>query len=84
MGQVFEGGSSEVVNPRDLQYGELGEVVDSAFKGVVVTNTFKGIVAVYCPKHTLADAFATTWSDPSFNVRRLGPGERVILSNNPS
>lgn len=85
MGQVFEGGSSEVMSAMDLQYGELGEVVDSAFKGVVVTHTYKGIVAVYCPKEsTNARAFATTWSDPTFKVRRLGPGERVILSNDPS
>lgn len=84
MGQVFERGASDVVNPRDLHYGELGEVVDSALKGVVVTNTSKGIVAVYCPENTNSAAFAATWSSPNFNVRRLGPGERVILSNDPS
>lgn len=83
MGQVFEGGSSDVIPASSLRYGELGECLHSGAAGAIVVRAYEAVVVVYSP-HQHLTAFRSTWSNPTFDVRRLGPGERVILSNDPS
>ena len=88
MKQVFEKREQVTCGSEELGYGELGEIVSLKngesleATGGVITRTFYGLVLLY---HPTKPAFETTWSSrDAFIVRKLGKGERIILTNEES
>jgi hypothetical protein len=86
--QVFDKKEQVTCGSEELGYGELGEIVSLKNGepcdpvGSVITRTFYGLVLLY---HPTKPAFETTWSSRDvFIVRKLGKGERVILTNEES
>ena len=88
MKQVLEKKEQVTCGSEELRHGELGEIVSltvgiitDAFGGVI-TRTYDGLVLLY---HPTIPAFETTWSSrDAFIVRKLGKGERIILTNEES
>ena len=88
MKQVFDKKEQVTCGSEELGYGELGEIVSlkiGVFRdavGGVITRTYHGLVLLY---HPTIPAFETTWgSCEPFIVRKLGKGERIILTNEES
>jgi len=85
MKQVFEKKEQVTCGSEELGYGELGEILSlksgefTDAVGGVITRTYHGLVLLY---HPTKPAFHTTWSSSEpFILRKLGNGERVILTN---
>jgi hypothetical protein len=88
MKQVFDKKEQVTCGSEELGYGELGEIlslkshVSTDAVGGVITRSYHGLVLLY---HPTKPAFETTWgSCEPFIVRKLGKGERIILTNEES
>jgi hypothetical protein len=83
--QVFDKKGQVTCGSEELGYSELGEIISLKngepcdAVGGVITRSYHGLVLLY---HPTKPAFETTWgSCEPFIVRKLGKGERIILTN---
>ena len=66
----------------DLDYGELGMIINGHYAGAIIAKMYNGYVCVYDTKKQTTP-FAAQWGPEADlgEVRVLGPDECIILSN---
>lgn len=80
--QEYRKEDNTITTCNQLNYGELGEIINDGYEGIIITKTYDSIMAVYIPPNLdHLTAFRTCWGKADFKVRLLSKNEKVVLSN---
>lgn len=84
MSQKLINKNSETIFMIQLDYGELGQIVNhSDYAGIIVTRAYREFVSVYSP-YKEHPAFEHSWDDTAakkLKVTKLSKDMQVVLSN---
>jgi len=84
MSQKLINKNSETIFMIELDYGELGQIVNhSDYAGIIVTRAYREFVSVYSP-YKEHPAFENSWNDVAakkLEVTKLSRDMQVVLSN---
>jgi hypothetical protein len=73
--------TTKTIKMKELEYGQLGRILNEGYDGYIVTKTFSNYTTVYSPNK---DAFYCTFDDSvakHLDVEILNKDEKVVLSN---